>query len=72
MYDSNLPPQLSHDSSFNNEPEPKMKECPDCKGLGVDSEDGHNIIRCLLCKGEGETEMTWDEIREERKEPNNL
>jgi len=70
MTDDNLPANLPSD--FNDE-EIKMKQCPACGGLGKDSDNGHDVILCHACKGEGEIEMTHEEIFDENeKEPNDL
>ena len=76
MYDSNLPAGLPPD--FNNESDPVIKQCPGCKGLGVDSDDGIITITCGVCLGSGEIEMTPEEIynileeKRENKHSNDL
>lgn len=68
IYDNNIPPQLSHDSSFNNEPESMYKTCPECEGaLDYVNPFGGG---CLKCGGSGRIEMDGDEIRDYLDEKN--
>jgi len=76
-YDPNLPPQLSRDENFNNEPEPRMKICecllriPPYQNVRIPfgySKYKYDIYvkeNCKLCNGTGEVEMTDDELSDE-------
>jgi len=61
MNDTNLPPQLANDSSFNAEV-PQFKICNKCYGFSLDVKD------CIKCQATGQVEMTPEEIRERNED----
>lgn len=64
--DPNLPPNLTPEHEMWNSIEPKMKECPECDGNGYTGRKySKGQATCIVCDGEGEIQMTYDEIREE-------